>query len=414
MKVETIVTHCAIENKSGLYSVLISNGKFVRFVAQEDINLNDFSGINTIDANGMLMLPPLIETHIHLDKACISSRCHLCEGTLSEAITQTSAAKSEFTYSDIYQRGKTVIERSIKQGTGYMRAHVEIDPVIGLVGFNAIKQLKHDYAWGISIEICVFPQEGLYNNEGTYELLEQALKQGADLLGGCPYTDSHPKKQLESLFELASQYDVDLDFHLDFDLKPERSLLPYLIELTKKYYYAGRVTVGHVTQLSMLPHGELIAVAKNMVEAGVNLTALPSTDLFLMGREFESAIPRGVAPLMPLTDAGVRCSLSSNNIENPFTPYGDGSLIRQSNLYANIAQLGTEKQMNQCFKWVSSDAAKVMRLEQYGLCEGMPANAIFFAAENKAKVIATIKAPSMGIKNGKLTFVRPETEIYPD
>lgn len=413
MKVETIITHCAFEDKPGLYSVLIANGKFVKFLAQEDTNLKDFSGINMIDAKGMLMLPPLIETHIHLDKACISSRCHLCEGTLSEAITQTALAKSQFTYSDIYHRGKSVVERSIKQGTGYMRAHVEIDPVIGLVGFNGIKQLKHDYAWGISIEICVFPQEGLHNNEGTYELLEQALVEGADLLGGCPYTDSYPKKQMQSLFNLASQYDVDLDFHLDFDLKPECSMLSSLIELTREYDYRGRVTAGHVTQLSMLSPDELAIAAKNIAEAGINVTVLPSTDLFLMGREFKSAIPRGVAPLVPLTDAGIHCSLSSNNIENPFTPYGDGSLVRQSNLYANIAQLGTQDKLEQCFNWISCDAAKIMKLNQYGICEGGPANAIFFSAENKAKVIATIQEPSMGIKNGRLTFVRPETEIYP-
>nr|MBF0682161.1 amidohydrolase family protein [Pseudomonas sp.] len=100
-----------------------------------------------IDLAGRLVLPGLVETHIHLDKACILERCQLAEGTLAEAIAQTSRAKATFTEEDVYTRGAQVLEKAILQGTTYMRTHVEIDPQIGLTGFNAIQRLKQDYAW---------------------------------------------------------------------------------------------------------------------------------------------------------------------------------------------------------------------------------------------------------------------------
>ena len=136
-----------------------------------------------------MMMPGLIETHIHLDKACIMQRCHLQEGTLAEAVAQTRAAKAEFTEDDVYQRGAQVLDKAIVQGTTHMRTHVELDPQIGLTGFNAIRRLQADYAWAISLEICVFPQEGLLNNPGTEALLCQALESGATVLGGCATYD---------------------------------------------------------------------------------------------------------------------------------------------------------------------------------------------------------------------------------
>ncbi|MEG3753402.1 amidohydrolase family protein [Psychromonas arctica] len=413
MAIDTIIINCLLEGKKELSCVFIEQGRFVKFLDQKELLPSQLQDVEMIDAKGQLMLPPLVETHVHLDKACIFSRCELHKGTLSEAIEQTANAKANFDYEDVYIRGKKVIEKAIKQGTSYMRTHVEIDPVIGLTGFRAIQQLKQDYAWGITLSLCVFPQEGLHNNEGTHELLEQALQSGADLLGGCPYTDSLPEKQIETLFELANKYDVDLDFHLDFDLDSNHMLLPHVIEMTKKYNYKHRVTVGHVTKLSTIPMDKLAVIAQEMAIAGVHLTALPSTDLFLMGREFDHNIPRGVAPLMPLTKAGVNCSISSNNIENPFTPYGDCSQVRQANLFANIAQLATKKELVQCLDWVSSDSALLMRMDDYGIAVNHSADAIFFPVRERAEIIATIQPPSFGIKSGKITFSRDDTHLYP-
>src|SRR6266566_9518006 len=145
-----------------------------------------------IDLAGRLVAPGLVETHIHLDKTCIMERCTAEQGTVAEAVAQTAAAKRAFTEEDSYARATRTLEKCLAHGTMLMRTHVEIDPGIGLKGFHAIRQLARDYAWAIDIEICAFPQEGLLNDPGTEELLVAACQAGADLIGGCPYTDSDP------------------------------------------------------------------------------------------------------------------------------------------------------------------------------------------------------------------------------
>lgn len=360
----------------------------------------------SIDLGGELMLPGLVETHIHLDKACIMNRCRLVEGTLAEAISQTSAAKRDFNEEDIYRRGQSVIEKAIVQGTTHMRTHIELDPVIGLKGFRAIQRLQQDYAWALSLQLCVFPQEGMLNNPGTEALLLEALTSGAEVLGGCPYTDSEPEMQVRRLFEIAVNQDRDLDFHLDFNLEPDTSLLPLVIEQTLKYGWQNRVTVGHVTLLSAMPLADLDKTAGELARAGVAVTALPSTDLFLNGRNHKFNIPRGVAPIHRLDQAGVRCSLSTNNLGNPFTPFGDASLIRQANLFANIAQLGTQDALIQCLKWVSSESARLLRLPDYGLEIGCWADFITLAATGGDQVVGELIAPSRGYKRGEQVFQR--------
>ncbi|AKO53396.1 amidohydrolase [Marinobacter psychrophilus] len=383
----------------------VEHGRFIETFA------DDASPLTEIDLGGNLVLPGLIETHIHLDKACIMDRCKLKEGTLKEAVASTSAAKAEFTEADVYQRGARILEQAITQGTTHMRTHVELDPGIGLTGFRAIRRLQQDYAWGVSLEICVFPQEGLLNNPGTEELLCEALENGATVLGGCPYMDDDPAGQIRRLFELAERYNCDLDLHLDFDLNPEGMTIPEVIRCTRAYGWQHRVTIGHATKLSALAPDPFREIALALADAGVQVTALPSTDLFLNGREATHNVPRGVAPLARLHDYGVTCSLSTNNVGNPFTPFGDVSLIRQANLLANVCHLGTPAGLTRCLSWISEESAKLIRLQNYGLTPGCNADFIVLDAESPAAVIASLAQPLMAFKGGRQSFERKPAQL---
>src|SRR5271156_1727089 len=173
------------------------------------------SAAPAIDLAGRLVVPGLIETHIHLDKTCILDRCTIRDGTVQEAIAQVAQAKRGFTAEDIYARGRRTLERCILQGTTHMRTHVEVDPGIGLLGFESVQRLARDYEWAIDVEICVFPQEGLLNLPGTDELLVEGLKRGARTIGAVPYADSDPRGHIDRVFEIAREFDVDIDMHLD-------------------------------------------------------------------------------------------------------------------------------------------------------------------------------------------------------
>jgi cytosine deaminase len=366
----------------------------------------------TLDLGGRLVVPGFVESHIHLDKSCILDRCRSEEGTLQEALREVAVAKAAFTVEDIRGRAIRTLKKCILQGTTRMRTHVEVDPVVGLKGIEAILPLRREFAWAIDLEICVFPQDGLLNNPGTEELMVQALRDGARVIGGCPYTDSDPHGQIDRIFELAREFDVDIDFHLDFDIDPDRMTVWHVCDNAERFGWGGRVAVGHVSKLSALDPGALAAVSKRMADVGVALTVLPSTDLFLMGGNAERNVPRGVAPVHRIREHGVLCALSTNNVLNPFTPFGDCSMIRMANLYANIAQIGTASGHRACLDHVTADAARLMRLIDYGIRPGNPADLVVLDCRTAEDAVREIAMPLYGFKNGRRTFTRLPPQLH--
>ncbi|MEH2682933.1 amidohydrolase family protein [Rhizobium leguminosarum bv. viciae] len=364
------------------------------------------------DAGEKFACAGLIETHIHLDKAGIISRCNLCTGTLAEAISETSRAKAAFTEEDVYARAAAVVEKAILNGTIRLRTFVEIDPRAGFRSFEAIRRLKADYASLVDIEICAFAQEGLTNDPDTEEMLEQALKAGADLVGGCPYTDPEPTEHIRRIFDIAMRHDVAVDFHLDFDLDPAGSDLPTIIVETVARRYQGRVSVGHVTKLSALPLEELEPIGRRLAESGIALTVLPATDLFLTGRNSTFLIPRGVTPAHRLAALGVVTTISTNNVLNPFTPLGDVNLMRIANLYANIAQIGTTDGLDGVFAMITAQAATLLGIKGYGIAIGSGADVVLFDAPSAADAVATIAPALIGWKKGRRSFLRPRPRLF--
>ncbi|KPF72911.1 amidohydrolase [Bosea sp. AAP35] len=360
---------------------------------------------------GRAVLPGFVDTHVHLDKACLLGRCGHLHGGLKEAIAAVSTMKRDFTVADVHARGAQVLERAIGKGTTQMRSHVEVDPRIGLRSFEALKALKRDYAWAIDLSLCVFPQEGLTNDPGTEELLIQALRDGADALGGCPYTDTDPNEQIARLFTLATRFDVDLDFHLDFDLDASWMHLDEVCRQTVVHGFGGRVAIGHVTKLSALPPDAFAQAADRLAEAGVAVTVLPSTDVYLMGRAATHDVPRGLTPAHRLLAHGVTCSVATNNVLNPFTPFGDASLLRMANFYANVAQVGPEG-FGACIDLVTTLPARLMNLRDYGIAIGNPADLIVLDAPTAGEALAGLAEPVMGFKSGRQSFSRPVAELY--
>jgi cytosine deaminase len=363
------------------------------------------------DAGGKLVCGGLIETHIHLDKAGIIGRCSICAGTLAEAVSETAKAKSAFTEEDVYERASLVLEKSILNGTTRLRTFVEVDPRAGYRSLDAITRLKADYADAIEVEICAFAQEGLTNEPATEAMLETALQSGADLVGGCPYTDPQPVEHIRRIFDLGERFGVPVDFHLDFHLDPRSSDLPEIIAQTMTRRYEGRVSIGHVTNLSAATSEELEALGKSLANAGIAVTALPATDLFLMGRKFDRLIPRGVAPIHRLAAYGVVTTLSTNNVLNPFTPFGDVSLMRMANLYANIAQIGAPAELAGIFGMITVMAAKLVGKGRKSLEVGAPADLVIFDACSSADAVAEIAPAVTGWKDGRQTFHRPLPQL---
>ncbi len=406
MSLDLVVTNARLRGGASTVAIGIAAGRIAEIAPEIACDAP------AIDAGGMLALPGFVDSHVHLDKACLLGRCGHVGGDVRAAIAAVSRVKRSFTEDDVYARAARCLDKAIAHGTTRMRSHVEVDPRVGLTSFRALRRLKDDYAWAVDLSLCVFPQEGLTDDPGCEELLVEALDAGADLLGGCPYADSDPITQIDRLFDLARTYDVDLDLHLDFDLDPSWGHLEEVCRRAEAFGWGGRVTIGHVTKLSAMTPNEFERAARRLAESGVAVTALPATDLFLTGRDRSYDKPRGVTAVHELVARGVACSVATNNVMNPFTPFGDCSLMRMANLYANVAQIGPEG-FGACLDLVTEGPAALMNLNDYGLRVGAAADVVVMDAASEDDAFAEIAQPAFGLKNGRLSFERPRAKLRP-
>lgn len=402
---DLILKNARINGRTETVDIGINQGMIVAI----EKNLSEAHEI--LDLGGRLVVPPFCESHIHLDKSCILSRCHSSKGTIEEAISQVALQKKSFTQDDVFERACKTLEKSISHGTMHMRTHVEVDPVIGLRGLEGVFAAIEKYKWAIDVEVCVFPQEGLTNNPGTEELMIKSMKMGARVVGAAPYTDADSKEQIDRVFRIAKDFDADIDMHLDFGNNADYLDVEYVCKKTKEFNYGGRVAIGHVTKLTYLPSDHLGEVTGMLSDSGVAVTVLPSTDLYLMGRDHTCNHNRGVVRVHEMLEHGVNCSLSTNNVLNPFTPFGDCSLIRMANLYANIAHV-SEPNFHDCLDMVTTRSAQLMRLSHYGIEVNHPANLVVLDCTSSSQAIAELAIPIFGLKNGRRSFTRNAVEIH--
>jgi cytosine deaminase len=366
-----------------------------------------------VAGEGSLVCAGFVETHIHLDKSCILERC-ACETSRfpHRAMERVSAVKPGFTIEDVTERAAGTIEKAILHGCTRMRTHVEVDPRVGLRGLEGVKVLIERYRWAIDLEICVMPQEGLTNNPGTDELMVAALRQGATVVGAAPNYDTDRAAQIRRVFELARAFDVDIDMHLDSGASAEELDTWLVCELTETYGWGGRVTIGHVTKLASMPQADMDKVARRMADAGVALTVLTATDLYLGGRHTDHNVPRNVVDANRLAELGVTCSIASNNILNPFTPFGDAQLLRQANLQAIIAQRGSDAEVRAIWDMATTAPARIMRLDDYGISVGAPADLVVLDAPDPVAALRGIAPVRMAYKRGRRIVTRERARLH--
>jgi cytosine deaminase len=364
------------------------------------------------DAQDCLVCGGFIETHIHLDKSAIIDRCEPETGRQANAVPRVAAVKRSFTVDDVYRRAAHTLEKCLKHGTTRMRTHLELDAGVELRSFEAIETLRRDYAWAIDIEVCVFPQEGLTNNPRADALLVEALKRGAKLIGAAPNYDPDHAGQIHRIFALAREFDVDIDMHLDSGNSAEAMDIHLVCELTEKYGLGGRVAIGHGSKYAALSPPALKTLARHLAEAGVAVTVLPATDLFMGGRDQDHNVHRSVADVNVLVEHGVNCSISTNNVLNPFTPFGDCSLLRMANLQANICQISHDVRLRECFAMLTERSARLMNLQDYGINIGNPADIVVIDAASPEQAVAEICQPLAVFKQGRRTVTRPRAELH--
>jgi cytosine/creatinine deaminase len=398
MAVDLVLRGAQLPDRHGPVDIVIRDGVIADLGTARGLLARE-----TIDLAGRVVTPGLVEAHIHLDKALLDDRIVATTGTLAEAIRVTGEAKRAFTVDDIRARARRALDLAVRAGTTAMRTHVEVDPIVGLAGMEAVLPLRDEYRNALDLQVCAFAQEGIVKAPGTEGLLRRALTMGANVVGGCPYNDTDGAEHVRIIFALAIAFGVDADFHVDFADEPEHLHIRNVAAETLRTGWRGRVAVGHLTELAAVPpyrQGELVA---EIAAAGIGVIVLPMTDLYLMGRRDELNVRRGLAPIRRLLDGGVRVALASNNLRNPFTPVGTADLVDLASVAAVAAHMGTPADLRRLLNTITVHPAAILRLPDYGLDRGCRADLVAWDCERVEDIVAARPPRALVVKRGRVT-----------
>ncbi len=314
-----------------------------------------------IEADGRILFKGFADIHTHLDKAMVTDRVKNQSGTLQEAIRIMGTYKASMTDEDIRERAEKVLSMCLQNGTRFIRTHVDVDKNIGIRSVEVLKKLKDEWADRIRLEIVAFPQEGITEDRENYLALEEALKAGADLVGGIPANESDPAEHIRMIFRLALKYDVDVDMHIDENDNPESLTVLELAEQTIRNNYQGRVFAGHLCSLGSCGEETVSRVMHAVREARIHIISLPSTNLYLEGRGDASCVRRGIAPIRTMMDTyGIPAAVASDNIRDPFNPFGNGNPLQTALIAAHGCHMGGMHDLENLFDSISVTPLRMM------------------------------------------------------
>ena len=293
---------------------------------------------------------------------------------------------------------------ALAAGTTTLRSHVEVDPIVGLMGMEALLPLREEFAPAVDLQICAFAQEGIVHAPGTEALLRRALAMGAEVIGGCPYNDSDARQHIDVVFGLAAEFGVAADFHADFSDEPEHLHIVEIVEQTVRRGWHGRVAVGHLTELAALPPPEQDRIIAGIAEARIGVISLPTTDLYLMGRRDTHNVRRSLAPIRRLLAAGVPVAISTNNVQNPFTPVGTADLTHIAYVAAVAAHMGSAGDLRALVDCITRHPAAILGVPDHGLAPGCRADLVVWECQEPEEIVAALPRRALVVKAGRVTL----------
>lgn len=368
----------------------ISSGRIAVIAARGD-DLGETP--QRIDLDGALIIPGLIDGHIHLDTTLFGDRWQPhrpCSAgfDVAERIAIQKEAISEAAPLD--ERASALLERAISRGTTHIRTHVEIDVDLGLAHFDGICRLREKYQQAVSLEIVAFPR-GVIRRQGTLELLEEALHQGADVVGGLDPIgyEGDVSGHLDTLFGLAEKYSKGIDIHLHDGGSLGLYQLNEIAARTRSRSMYGHVAVSHAYALGELPWLQVASTADNLAEAGVAImTNAPGDHPF--------------PPVLALRQAGVTVFAGNDDIRDSWWPYGDGDMLERAMIIGYRSGFLLDEELETAFDLVTAAAAQALRIPDYGLQVGNMADIVAVKSAHVPEAVVTRPTREVVFKAGKL------------
>src|SRR6195256_1958577 len=358
-----------------------------------------------IDAAGNLVLPGLFNLHYHADKCLLGEimRPNL-SGTLPEAIEITNDFKRKYDPAEVAERTLRVLETGVKNGTTFFRLFADVGTIGGLRASRGLLLAREKFRRYCDIQVVAFPQEGIVRDPGAAELLDEAMKEGCDIVGGLPwyeYTDAEAREHIDASFDIAKRHDRDIHMLAD-DTDDENSRsLEYLALKTMREQFHGRVTASHCGAMAAYNDVYAAKIVDMVATAGVTISCNAHINLVCSARLDREPKRRGIARVKELLARGVNVITSQDDVNDPYYPFGKPDPLECALMMGHVAQLTLPHELEQAMSMVTENAARAARVAGYGIAPGMPADLVVVGAPSLHEALR-LQPPRLHVfKNGR-------------
>jgi cytosine deaminase len=369
-----------------------------------------------VDAGGQLLSPPFVESHVHLDATLTAGQPRWNgSGTLFEGIQIWSERKKEISREDVIDRATRLLRWQAAQGVLHVRTHADTtDPE--LTGLKALLELREKVRSWIDVQVVAFPQEGLLSYPKGAELMEEAMRLGADAVGGIPHfehTREMGAQSVKETFRIAEKYDRPIDVHCDETDDPESRFLEVMAAEAIRTGMGGRVTASHTTAFGSYDNAYAFKLMGFLVRSGINFVANPLINITLQGRYDAYPKRRGITRVKELLQNGLNVSLGYDDVMDPWYPLGTGGMLQPAHMAVHACHMTTREEVVACFDMVTEGGARTLGLEGYGLSEGSRADFVLVDAPEKWEAVRRLAATTLVVRDGEvISATRPaETRL---
>ncbi|MBM7702434.1 amidohydrolase family protein [Metabacillus iocasae] len=390
-----INVHLPLEEEEALFEVKIENGVYTSIKKQETykeegafvpLQANVLGIEKQIDLQGRVMVPSFVDMHMHLDKAYTLSFVQNKSGTLEEAVSNYKKALPMFTEEDIRQRMVKTALQALTNGTTTIRTHIDFDCTqaedVVFQALHTALEVKQELKPYLDIQVVPLFVYVNPDDEEQMKMIHEAIELGIDAIGGCPHIVPDPVKEIDTLFALAKAYDLPLDLHVDEDDDPAVDTIVKIAEKTMETNHQGKVNVGHLCSLAAMDEQKATNIIQLVKKANIHVVTLPAANLYLQGRNDQRIVRRGVTRIQELQEANVLVATASDNIHDPFHPFGKADLIQIGLLTGYAAHMGTKENQVELLRMITHIPAEMVGLKRYGIKEGYEASFVLFNAQS--------------------------------
>jgi cytosine deaminase len=370
----------------------------------------DFQATREIDATDRLATPPLVDSHFHMDSTLSYGQPRVNEsGTLLEGIELWGELKPHLTVENIKARARELCHWAIARGTLAIRSHVDVSDD-SLLAVNALLEIRDEIKPYIDLQLVAFPQDGYFRHRGNVANLERALDMGVDVVGGIPHferTMEQGAASVKALCEVAAERGLQVDMHCDESDDPLSRHIETLVFHAQRLGLEERVTGSHLTSMHSMDNYYVSRLLPLMAEARIHVVANPLINITLQGRHDTYPKRRGMTRVKELMQAGINVAFGHDALMDPWYSFGSYDMIEVAHMGLHVAQMTSVDQMRQIFEAVTTNGARTLGIENYGIEPGCNADIVILQARDPQEALRLKPARLFVIRRGTVIAETP-------